>query len=488
MKSLSQALPLVILLAACGSDDNNKTVTEPPIDPPVTNLQYEFNSQLSGYDDQSSVSYTGQTARHMLIADLTQKIGGLKRGTTTPIEELEAFFTEQKNDELISAYGSAPFVEQTYGEISSGKDLQGKIAGGYPDPEGGEGSYTGETSRLLEGRFVGWQTDAVNKPYDLVMAFFARLAVEMESSTNLVIETDTTPDVIEVAYIDAAARDYKQLMQKFLLGAVTFSQGTADYLTIVFDAANEQDGSKAYTTAEHKWDEAFGYFGAARDMLNYTDDEIAAKGGRDAYKNGYFDSDENGSIDVRAELNLGNAVNCAKRDRGTVNLANPTDYTQQGFEAFYAGRKLLNDASSQSPNALTDDQKSELLGYAETAAQVWEKCIAATVVHYINDLTNDLTIDGVAKVQLASGDFVNIAKHYSEMKGFALGLQFSPYSPFQAEGAFSQFEQLHVLIGDQPVLPDAGAEQLTQYLSDLAQARNLLQEIYQFDPEHVANW
>ena len=129
-----------------------------------------------------------------------------------------------------------------------------------------------------------------------------------------------------------------------------------------------------------------------------------------------------------------------------------------------------------------------MLGYAETAAQVWEKCIAATVVHYINDLTNDLTIDGVAKVQLASGDFVNIAKHYSEMKGFALGLQFSPYSPFQAEGAFSQFEQLHVLIGDQPVLPDAGAEQLTQYLSDLAQARNLLQEIYQFDPEHVANW
>ena len=77
------------------------------------------------------------------------------------------------------------------------------------------------------------------------------------------------------------------------MGAVNFSQGTNDYFMTNFIGTNSeginyiaaQDGTKSYTYAEHKFDEGFGYYGAARDGMDYTDLE-AEQSGRDEYKNG----------------------------------------------------------------------------------------------------------------------------------------------------------------------------------------------------------
>ena len=59
-----------------------------------------------------------------------------------------------------------------------------------------------------------------------------------------------------------------------------------------------------------------------RNGNEFTDDEAVGKTpgegfpeARDAYKNGYNDANEDGSIDPRSGVFLGISQNCAKRDR-----------------------------------------------------------------------------------------------------------------------------------------------------------------------------
>jgi hypothetical protein len=83
------------------------------------------------------------------------------------------------------------------------------------------------------------------------------------------------------------------------------------------------------------------------------------------------------------------------------------------------------------------------------------------------------------------------------MKGFALGLQFSPVSPFRAsDSALADLKNVLALMGDGPVLADgsqAGAvgadlSRIDAYAEDLLTARGLLAAAYGFDEENVANW
>ena len=74
------------------------------------------------------------------------------------------------------------------------------------------------------------------------------------------------------------------------------------------------------------------------------------------------------------------------------------------------------------------------------------------------------------------------------MKGFALGFQFNPHSAIEGE----DFETLHELIADAPVLPaddaeDAAAD-IGAYVDDLLDARDLLARAYEFDEADVKNW
>jgi hypothetical protein len=51
-----------------------------------------------------------------------------------------------------------------------------------------------------------------------------------------------------------------------------------------------------------------------------------------------------------------------------------------------------------------------------------------------------------------------------------------------------QFEQLHTLIGDAPVLATATAEAIESYRTDLIAARTLLGDAYGFGAATVENW
>ena len=462
-------------------------------DPIVTTYMYDGT-----FTDGSSVSYTGQTARQLLILGMVREIEGLTEdvGMQDSVRDsLRFYMTGEGADSVPHGFtvkGGEPVVPgPNYGDISTGKNLSGKIAGGN-----GEGG--GETGRLIDDEFFGWE-DGLNAgavPIDLVWHYIDRLSVEATDGNAPQIRTVDGTVSLDTVQVDAHGRDYRQLLQKFLGGAVAFSQGTNDYFQTDWANALVQEDDKNFTAAEHDFDEAFGYYGASRNMNEYTDDEAAAKGGRDGWMYGYHDTNADGSIDVRSEVVLGHAQNCAKRDRGS---GGATDYSKEAMDAFLAGRRVLRDAAMA--GMLGDSQQAALHRQIETAAKTWEKCIAATVVHYINDVVGDM--GGYVAPNFADLDnFKNMSKHWGEMKGFALALQFSPYSPFR-DGSVSGITLDHLrevltLMGDAPVLADgsqggvapAGDAQaaIDAYVAGLMDARDILEMAYGFDAAVVETW
>ncbi len=511
MKFRLYALLLAILatftLTACGGSDSDNG-NEPPTEeqPGDDNddgddgdngddgsLDVPSTYSFPNADGESTVAYTGQTKRHILLADLVVAINELEEdaGQDSVESRLNFYFRYDAatSDNITSEFNARDLDgmnilpedsgELTYGAIAGGKDLIGKIAGG-------DGQGNGEVANLIDGEFFGWEDglEADALPVDLVDHYFAALAEEATDGVSPQIETVDGTVALDTVTIDAHGLDLRQLTQKFLLGAVAFSQGTNDYLQSDFANMLELEGDNAYTEGEHNWDEAFGYFGAARDYGDYTIDEIRNVG--------YKDTNGDDAIDIRSEFNFGNSTNCAKRDAGTAGNANPTDYTADVFEAFLTGRAILREAAQT--GELTGDRQAELNEQIEVAALTWEKCIAATVVHYINDTVADLEAVEDGKFQDLT-HFKDLAKHWGEMKGFALNLQFSPESPFRADAeALADLKEILSLMGDAPVLADgtqageAFEGGVEQYIADMLAARTLMQDAYGFDAENVENW
>ncbi|MCW8092974.1 DUF4856 domain-containing protein [Alteromonas sp. ASW11-130] len=451
-------------------------------------LTIEVNDLLDYYgfesafvNGESAVSYSGQTARHLLINDLTILIDKKLGDTNTfdadmPFVNRDAVISSLNSYFDVSDYAALSerdlltttdpkAKQQTLAEVSSSdKNLTGKIAGN--DPVGQHKDWSTE--------FAGWGAVGSTTPEGLVRTFFNELADNAQTQLDGAVRQDPFGNDITKIYLTNDGRDLKQLIQKFLLMSVAYSQGTDDYLDndvagkgLLSDHTNA-DGN--FTDLEHQFDEGFGYFGAARDYLAYTDEEIAKKGGREGWQ-GYHDTDNDGVIDFKSEFNFGQSSNAAKRDLGATTAV---DLSAEAMNAFLEGRKLLNETAG---TELTEEQRAQLLTHRNTAVEAWEKSIAATVVHYINDTTTDLKAIG-------SDDFSysDLAKHWSEMKGFALGLQFNPRSKVSN----ADFIKLHDLMGDAPVL--SGAAEVNAYITALAQARDILQNAYSFSDDDVANW
>ena len=458
---------------------------------------YAFTSQLTGSENKSSVSYGGQTARQVLIIQLTNYIGsGLQAdydaGKFTSKDDVvaklmamyagtSADWEASKADTALNFSSDYTTTQSSLGEISSShKNLQGKIAG-----KDEAGQHNGDWTVAFEG----WNAKGSISPDLLVQHFFGLIGDNVQKA----IDGDTRINLVDGAnvtkfYLQTNGLDLKQLTQKFLLGAVNFSQGADDYLDYDLDgkglnSANitgAKDGAKPYTSLEHTFDEGFGYFGAARNYNQYTDLEIRAKSGRDGWKGGYNDINGDGKIDLTSEINLSNSTNAAKRDVGSAKLkdgsANPkaTDFTKEAFDAFLAARTIISKAVG---GEFTTDEKTMLQAETTKAVEAWEKTISATIVHYINEVIND----DLATIGTDEFNYANLAKHWSELKGFSLGLQFNRHSPVTD----AQFTEIQALIGMQPALNTADA---VTYKADLLAARDILQAAYQFDAATVKNW
>ena len=459
-----------------------------------------------GEEGASGVSYTGQTARQVLQLGLVDAMEGLveRPGDAVAIRsELGFFITGDGADATphnFATKGNDPVIPgPTYGDISSGKNLDGKIAGGN-----GEGG--GETSALINGVFFGWNQglDSDPLPIEIVYQWMDELAANASDGAEpavLVVDA-VEPVPIDTPLISATGLHYRQLIQKFLSVAVNFSQGTNDYLQADFANMLGQEGTKAYSAGAHDFDEAFGYYGASRDINDYTDDEAAGKGGRAEYGNGYYDSNGDGLIDIRSEFIFGHAQNCAKRDRlKDANGEAFYDFSTAAADAFMIGRRVLQNAEES--QELTADADAALQRQIEIVSVAWETCIAATVIHYINDVVADMG-DMQPPEYASLGNFTDLTKHWAEMKGFALGLQFSPLSPFRTVSTIAGIDgtealrRVLTLMGDAPVLADGSQggvatadtaeEALAAYEAKLLEARDILEEAYSLNPEAVSIW
>ena len=449
---------------------------------------YEFPSRFDA--GRSAVSHTGQTLRHVLIEDLERYVGALTEavdgGGTPPQTQAEVVAALQFFYDFDGATGGAELhgvtttpapLQAVYDDISSGKSLREKMAGN--DGSTDHADWDG-------GAFVGWRAPdiaahggSLDSPEGLLLAMFNTLGryVEQRLQAGPAMEPGTTMPIPQV-HVTTTGIDLQQLIQKFLLMGVAYSQGADDYLDDDVDgkglsSPNTQEEGEPYTLLGHHFDEGFGYFGAARDYLAYSDEEIAAEGGRSDWQ-GHHDSDGDGAIDLAREHNWGASVNAAKRDLGA---GGSTDFTTQAMRSFIDGRALILAAGE----SLTADELSTLRVHAETAVAAWENAIVATVVHYINDTIADteaIDADPAAYV------FVDHAKHWSEMKGFALGLQFNPRSKI----AGADFAELHGLMGDQPVLATATPMERAAYVTSLQMARDLIGQRYGFTAAQLEGW
>lgn len=452
------------MLAACGSSSDSDE------EQPAQKTTYTFPSKL--VEGESSVSYTGQQARQLLIGELKSFIASDAlqlnfAGTTeqakadlmriyttgvsdsgTSLVDVNVYGTGSVTDISISVDSPLTLAQEDYADVYTAagkKDLEEKVAG--------------FDNTLSKAEFIGWAVTADTedeKPNALLQSWFDEIAA-------LATDGDDT-----TTYVNDAGHDLNQLVQKFLFGAVTYSQAARDYLKadkgLLKQNTAEDKDDKPYTSLEHQWDEGFGYFGAATHYLSKTDTEIKA--------NAVIDADGNNVVDLfGGEYNFGLAVYASKMDLST----GTTDYSKQAMEAFIEGRELIQANFGTDPVA-GEGYHVELVEIAERALLAMENVIATATIHYINTTISDI------EAYVPASDFSTIAKHWSEMKGFALSLQFSPV----AKITDVQLEGVHNLIGTTPkadVTADSEA-----YIVKLKEARTTLQTVYGYDAEAVKAW
>lgn len=361
---------------------------------------------LKGYegDKTNSVSYGGQVARQTLEQSLKSLAG---KGDGSNAAELEA--------QMLS-YLSGPTKDLAI-VAPAGKD-------GFPIKQTSVGELSGSAN--LEGKFYkglmpAWPGNMTG--LDVVKDMIARAAASTKGFDA------------ENGY------DYGQLISKFTMGAVQYSQAVDNYLdekmTADVKPNNKPYGEgAAYTGKEHSWDEAFGYFGAPAHALSLdaeTAYNIAKKKDLAA-----ADANGDGVVDLKTEMVFGPAYYAAGADK-----SGKTTYLPTIVQAFIDGRKVITEANGE---ALTADELAAVQGYAAVIEDNWEKVLAEAIFKYAGSVYKDIS----AMKEEGAGDklYRNYVKHWGELAGFSMAIQ----SGRNNLGATAV--ELNTLIGFGPVTAD----------------------------------
>ena len=330
----------------------------------------------------NSVAYTGQVARNIMIDSLKSLAGQANGGANA--EELKAmmmlyFARGNKEDLPIASHKSKdgfPIMQTMVNEISSGSNLVAKTYGGLVP--GWPGSMTGP--EVVEHM------------------------IHHASMSDGGVDND-------LGY------DYGQLIQKFLIGAVSYNQIVDNYLDEKMTSGNKpnnkpySDGA-AYTGKEHSWDEGFGYFGAPAHALSLNANQAYGISKKKELAAG--DANGDGSIDLKSEMTFGNAYYAADADKSG------TDYLHTITSAFIEGRKVITaaDGAALSPEAL-----SQVQAYAATIEDEMTKVLAEATFKYAGSVYKDIEKIRADKTNIDPELYRNYIKHWGELKGFAMALQ-----------------------------------------------------------------
>ena len=377
---------------------------------PVTEKSYSGKKK-------DSTSYTGQVARHVLHNSL-KKLAG--KGNGNPNPELKAtmmsyYSSKDAGRKIIDPTSKGEFkVKQTMvDEISKGKNLKGKTYKGLVN------GFPGQMSGPEFFEFLIDKASSSNKGFDPVTGY-----------------------------------NYPQLISKFMMGAVFYSQAVDNYLDEKMGADNKPNNKPYkkgahYTGKEHSWDEAFGYFGAPAHAMALNAKQAYGIAKRKDIK--VADANGDGVVDLKTEMTFAHAYYAADSDKAG------TKYMHTIVDAFIKGRQLIRDADGA---ALTDQQRAKLMSYVKVIKTNWEKVIAEAAFKYAGSCYKDLeklrTI--VESNGNASKAFAAYGKHWGELKGFLMALETSGRSLGEAG------VRMNRLVGYGPVL--LGGGQVTGIDSD----------------------
>ncbi len=400
--------------------------------------RYEFINS----NGLSSVAYSGQTFRQLLIHDLDVYISNLESRVLTEsivpgqVETDLLFYLESIKDldgdfPHLYTVENGTLLQNTYADVSSGKNLFEKLAG----------NDTVTDHKEWSTQFYGWGEDGVSSPESLVRTWCSQLDAQASGWGAI---SNQTPKV----YVGRDGVDYRQLLSNFLYMSVAFSQGTDDYLDDDVDgkgllASHIPEEGAEYSALEHAWDEGFGYFGASMDYIDWSSAEVINTQG--------MDRDGDGAIDLILESNWGAAIWAAQYDQ----LGLGTTLSKDAWQDFWSGRALLHDTVG---TELTEEQRSQLLIHRDQAVQAWERVVVLTVLRAIDD-----TIQAIE----SESELDTLAYHWSRAKGLSMGLQFNPHSLLSTE----DFVVVQDAIGQSPKTG-------VQYLESLQEIKTLFSEIY----------
>lgn len=343
-----------------------------------------FPVTVQGYsgDASTSVSYKGQIARHLLHNSL-KKQAAMGDGNAKELEmKMLAIYTgEGESDLSIGSPEGFKYKQSSIDELSKGKDLKGKT---------------------YKGTIVGWPGNMTGP--ELVEFMIGKAAAS------------------EKGFDPLTGYDYQQLISKFVMGAVFYNQAVDNYLDEKLAADTKpndkpyKDGA-AYTGKEHVWDEAFGYFGVPAHVLSLSagDAYTIAKAKADVFAKA--DANGDGVVDLYTEMTYAHGYYAANADKG-----GKSDYLHTITKAFIDGRQLITNAKGK---ALSDDERKQLVDYANTISSNWELVIAEAAFKYAGSVYKDLqALEQAVDENLdAAKVFRQYAKHWGELKGFTLALQ-----------------------------------------------------------------
>ncbi len=291
-------------------------------------------------DGLSTVDYQGQTDRLNMLSEMKSYLVTGDKGEALTLQKLLDMYSN----------ADSPFSDQELNQATT-KQLENK------------------TNAAQVSFFKGLMTKAAEVSQDV--------AANNTSATEGVagrVERGTTGNFVNV---NEKGWEFTQLIEKGLMGAVFYDQIFNSYLTdtkIGGSVDNETlvEG-KNFTTMEHHWDEAFGYWGVPTDFP--TGDPVLTPEYKRFWAN-YTDS--------RDDL---------------MNVNQPL------MDAYILGRA-----------AIVSDNHTVKNEQVEVIIDLHELVSAATAVHYIND----------AMDYLSSGDQGNLFHSLSEAYTFVSALQYSP--------------------------------------------------------------
>jgi hypothetical protein len=336
-------------------------------------------------DKTSSVSYTGQIARHALHNSL-KKLAGKGNGEANPelLAQLQSYYSSKDAGRaIISPKSKEGFsIKQNMVDaISKKKNLAGKA---------------------YKGVIPGWPGNMTGAE---VLAFMVEKAASADKGYDLV-----------------NGMDYPQLISKFAMGAVFYNQAVDNYLDEKLAAdtkPNDKPYKKgaAYTGKEHAWDEAFGYFGTPAHSLDLDAKTLyaIAKGKKDAFA--AADLDKDGKVDLVTEMLYAHAYYAAGADK-----SGKSDYLNTITKAFIDGRQIITDANGEK---LTDKQRGLLIAQADIIKKNWELVIAEAAFKYAGAVyTYSQKVQAaIDNNQNADKDYKSYIHAWGELKGFSMSLQ-----------------------------------------------------------------